>query len=104
MAEHTIFIELVDGIHAIPELPPEGVLQVNDFVTYLSRDGAARVVFDTNGSPFGGLPDEIRNGERRLVVNSGHFFCKCFITPAGKPEVGWAEDKPRSGGDHDVKP
>ena len=105
MAELRIFAHLVqlpNGVHAIPDIPPS--MHVNDFVTYFSPDGAVTVIFDTNGSPFGGTSDLLVSGERRQLVKDGKFFCKCFIKPDGQPAVGWSEDKPESGGDHDVRP
>jgi hypothetical protein len=106
MAERRIFIHLAQvangDIHAIPDIP--ALLQVGDFVTYFSSDGIATVVFDTNGSPFGGASDLLVSGERRQIVQDGLFFCKCFIKPDGQPAIGWSEKKPESGGDHDVKP
>ena len=100
MAHHNITINLKDG-HALPALPPEGVLNIGDTVAYSSPDGKVRVVFDgPNGSPFGSsLPDVVHDSQIRQLQKNGHFSCKCFI------EVGWKQgENPESGGDHDVKP
>jgi|SRR6185436_9226415 len=105
MAERRIFIHLAqlpDGsVLAVPDIPP---MNVGDFVTYLSSDGIATVIFDTNGSPFGGDSDMLVSGERRQLVKAGTFFCKCFIKPNGQPAIGWSEKNQGSGGDHEVKP
>src|SRR5436305_11504398 len=98
MSHHKIAIELQNG-HAIPALSSADDMHVGDTVEYFSPAGKVRVVFDTNGSPFGNtVPDVVFDSQRRQLQIVGKFFCKCFI------EVGWTPETPESGSDHDVKP
>jgi len=95
MATHEVEIRLVDG-HAVPQLQRlKGEMKKGQTVRYFSNDGAFRVKFD-DGSPFD--VDEIADGLDHELVTKGNFFCKCFLT------IGWSQDRPQSGGDHDVRP
>jgi hypothetical protein len=101
---HEVKIRLVDGRHAVPEIP--SAMEVGDTVRYASPDGEFRIKFP-RGSPFGYAEPgilEIKTGEPFLLEREGHFFCECHITPVGSSdEIGWDPvASPQSGGEHNV--
>ena len=113
MAHHEIEIKLTEdddgGLHAMPT-PSSAGMQLKDTVSYVCTDGAFRVVFE-KGSPYDDPSSnngkvEIKDSNNRVVTKRGHFTCKCFIKKdAASKEIGWREDeKPQSGGDHNVPP
>jgi hypothetical protein len=100
---------------AVPHLPP--VMFRPDSVHYRSKDGTVRIVFDSpelSHSPTGRRsPFLDGNGREIMSISSsdkpvqlktpGVFFCHCFLTPPGKPEIGWGATALQSGGNHVVK-
>src|SRR5262249_37918629 len=109
---HKIEIRLTrdsGGQHAMPT-PPSVGMELGDTVNYVCTDGTFRVVFE-QGSPYDDQSSangkvEIKDSNNRVVTKRGQFKCKCFIKrDAGSKEIGWREDeKPQSGGDHNVPP
>jgi hypothetical protein len=103
-ADYEILIDLVDGTHAIPNIPVPGVMQVGQTVSYSSGDRPFRIEFP-NGSPFSanGLPlTQITDSAAKTLQVAGNFQSRCFIT-VGSTEFGWAPGKsPESGGVHNV--
>jgi hypothetical protein len=100
---------------ALPDIPTN--LVVEDTVHYGSIFGAVRIEFNEPDhahtpslahSPFvdasGVEQTVVRDTDPPLVLrNPGIFFCHCFLTPPGKPEIGWGPNSPLSGGDHVVR-
>ena len=100
MAHHQIEITIVDG-HAIPNMPPDGVMHVGDTVSYYSNQGQVTVRFDL---PFTNMADVLHAGDQRELLSAGRFVGKCSITLDDGTEIGWSPEDPRSGGEHDVRP
>ena len=104
MSEHTIYIRL-QGKNAVPE-PRNQTLTLGDTVRYVT-DPPNRALVTFGASPFSDKPRlTIQDSEPLKVLRRGrgHFRSKCFIvTPEGK-KIGWAENNPESGGEHDVRP
>jgi hypothetical protein len=103
-ADHEISIDLVAGIHAIPNIPGPGVMRVGQTVRFSSPGNSFRVEFP-NGSPFtekGQPMAQITDSDVKTLQVAGNFQSRCFIT-VGSTEVGWAPGKmPESGGVHNV--
>lgn len=100
MAHHEIPVILIDGL-PVPQIPAPGTLHVDDTVRYTSVDGEVRIEFEL---PFSGVTDVILEGEIRKMTHVGNFFCKCFVVLPSGAEIGWAPDRPKAGGEHDVRP
>ena len=100
MPNHHHFVIRLIGGTVLADKSPE--IHVGDTVTYTSPDGKARVEFP-DSTPYS--VREIHNAHDHLVRSPGLFEFHCFITPHGQTkEVGWSEEHPEAGGEHDVKP
>ena len=74
-------------------------MNIGEKIRYSSPDGAVRIEFVENGSPF----DETVVEDKQIVTatHAGHFRCRCSIILKDGTHIGWDTDK-RSGADHDV--
>lgn len=98
MAHHEIQVILVDGT-PIPQIPP--TIRVDDTVSYTSVDGEVTITFEL---PFSNTRDVIREGETRRMTRAGNFFCKCSLTLPSGTVIEWSPERPKAGGEHDVRP
>ncbi len=100
MAHHEIPVILEDGL-PVPQIPAPGTIRVGDTVSYTSEDGDVTIEFEL---PFSDIKDVIREGETRLMTRAGRFTCKCFLTLPSGATIGWTPERPKAGGEHDVRP
>lgn len=110
-ADHEIPVNLVPGGpgdpgHAVPTITnPMGF---GETVHYFSPDGAVRIEFVVDGTPFvdsNGNDITVITDEVVLPLKKqGSFTCRCFITLPSGITVGWVRNEnPESGGNHVVR-
>ena len=103
--QHSIEI-VVNGNEALPPSPiPD--MDTGDTVKYFSKTGAVTIVFPGE-SPFrtdGAVMTSITSNDTSTIQYNGKkkkFPCRCFVALSDGRVVGWAPERPRSGGDHNV--
>jgi hypothetical protein len=91
----------VIGDEIVLESPIE--ITTGDTVSYFNpQGGKVRVEFEL---PFTDAKVVVEHGQELLFGRPGKFFGKCFVTfDDGRPNAAWSVDKPKAGGEHDVKP
>ena len=100
MAHHEIPVVIQEGI-PVPQIASAGSIFVGDTVSYTSEDGEVTIEFEL---PFSNVTDVIREGETRQMTRAGNFFCKCYLRLPSGSQIGWSPDRPKAGGEHEVKP
>src|SRR5438309_981973 len=77
-------------------------IRVGDTVTYASAGGKVRIMFPGD-SPY--KVKEVHNMREHVAQHAGSFEFHCFVTPHGQTvEVGWSDQHPEAGGQHDIIP
>lgn len=109
--EVNVRLKTIQGkLHAVPDLPPPGVMMKGKTVHYSNDQGLPVTIFfvTADGGLHGPSPfaqDEVTDQDVSTLVNTGTFLCGCRIgTKNG--DIGWSpgdKDSP-SGGVHDVGP
>jgi hypothetical protein len=108
MAHHEIQVLLIEdppgsnNRFPVPQIPPPGVIRVDDTVSYTSEIGDVTIEFEL---PFSETKDVIRPGQIQTLTRAGNFFCKCYLVRRSDGEkFGWSPQTPKAGGEHDVRP
>lgn len=100
MAHHEIKVLIEEGI-PVPQIASAGTIFVGDTVSYTFDGGDVTIEFEL---PFSEIKDVVREGETRRMTRAGTFFCKCYVKLDNNAQIGWSPERPKAGGEHEVKP
>jgi hypothetical protein len=87
---YEIKVRLVDGTHAVPEIPSD--MGLGDTVRFSSPDGSLNIDFPED-SPFlddsGRAIKQITDSQPRELRKQGSFTCQCKLRLPTGQMVGW---------------
>jgi hypothetical protein len=88
---YEIKVRLVDGTHAVPEIPPD--MGLGDSVRFSSPDGTSLNIDFPEDSPFlddsGQSITHIADSQPRELRKQGSFTCQCKLRLPSGQMVGW---------------